>query len=347
MPLEILRNDITRMSVDAIVNAANASLQMGGGVCGSIFKAAGALQLQEECDRLGGCMPGQAVITDAYRLPAKYIIHTAGPVWHGGASGEAELLRGCYTNSLELALKHGVQSIAFPLISSGIYGYPKDQALDIAISSIGEFLKTNEMTVYLVVFDRKAFMLSEKLDNAIRSFIDDHYVDETLHIVRTRNQSFEMAESPIQLEDQAQKYIIEKKGIRKQEKSLENVLAHLEETFSQMLLRLIDEKGLSDVDTYKRANIDRKLFSKIRSNKDYAPKKNTAIAFAVALCLNLDETKDLLGKAGYALSRSSRADLIIEYFITRRIYNIHEINEALFAFHQPLLGAQLSIISDN
>jgi hypothetical protein len=292
-------------------------------------------------------MPGQAVITGGYQLPAKYIIHTVGPVWHGGASGEAELLRSCYTNSLALALEHDVQSIAFPLISSGIYGYPKDQALDIAVSSIGEFLKANEMTVYLVVFDRKAFMLSEKLDSAIRSFIDDHYVDETLHIVRTRNQSFEMAESPIPLEDQAQKYIIEKKGIRKQEKSLENVLAHLEETFSQMLLRLIDEKGLSDVDTYKRANIDRKLFSKIRSNKDYAPKKNTAVAFAVALCLNLDETKDLLGKAGYALSRSSRADLIIEYFITRRIYNIHEINEALFAFHQPLLGAQLSIISDN
>jgi len=335
------------MSVDAIVNAANASLQMGGGVCGSIFKAAGASQLQEECDRLGGCLPGQAVITGGYQLPAKYIIHTVGPVWHGGASGEAELLRSCYTNSLALALEHDVQSIAFPLISSGIYGYPKDQALDIAVSSIGEFLQTHEMTVILVVFDQKAFQISEKLDSAIRSFIDDHYASETLYSMRPRNQSFEMAEFPIQIENQPQKYIINKKEVRKTEKSLENVLAHLEETFSQMLLRLIDEKGMTDVDTYKRANIDRKLFSKIRSHKDYAPKKSTAVAFAVALGLNLDETKDLLGKAGYALSHSSRADLIVEYFITRQIYNIHEINEALFAFRQPLLGAQLSIVSDD
>ena len=154
MPFEIIRNDITKMTVDIIVNAANTGLKMGGGVCGAIFAAAGADKLQAECDQIGGCAVGEAVITDGYQLPAKSIIHTVGPVWQGGSADEARLLHRAYTRSLELALKHHCKSIAFPLISSGIYGYPKDQALKIAVAAISEFLLEHELQVYLVVFDK-------------------------------------------------------------------------------------------------------------------------------------------------------------------------------------------------
>ncbi len=342
MPFEIIRNDLTKMSVDIIVNAANTALKMGGGVCGAIFAAAGAKQLQAECDRIGGCAVGAAVITSAYQLPAKKIIHTVGPIWQGGAANEAELLHNAYTNSLKLALKDNCRTIAFPLISAGIYGYPKDQALKIAVAAIREFLHAHEMMVYLVVFDKKAFVMSEKLFSDIQKYIDDHYVDEYLAIagkrvledvtgsdlsepkmVYPRPQSRAMTPSP------------QATGIR----SLEDLLGQLDDSFSEMLIRLIDEKGKTDVETYKKANIDRKLFSKIRSKKDYNPSKVTAIAFAIALELSLDEARDLLARAGYALSHSNAFDLIIEYFISNQNYNIDEINEALFAFDQALLGA--------
>lgn len=348
MPLKIVRNDICEMKVDAIVNAANSALKMGGGVCGAIFAAAGAEKLQAECDSIGRCNVGEAVITAGHDLPAKYIIHTVGPIWRGGSFHEAELLYSCYINSLQLALEHKLKSIAFPLISSGIYGYPKDQALRIAIAAIGEFLLDHEITVYLVVFDKKAFMLSEKIFTAIEKYIDDNYVEEHLKHDRRRNlQEFEYNSELFEPEEDHR--LFDKELViysvdadvcaPKPKRSLEDVIGQLDESFSQMLLRLIDEKGMTDVETYQRANIDRKLFSKIRSRKDYKPKKVTAIAFAIALKLNLDETRDLLGKAGYALSHSSKFDLIIEYFIQEENYNINEINEALFAFDQVLLGA--------
>jgi O-acetyl-ADP-ribose deacetylase (regulator of RNase III) len=343
MPLKIVRNDITKMKVDAVVNAANTELRMGGGVCGAIFAAAGAEKLQEECSRIGSCGVGDAVITRGFDLPAKYIIHTVGPVWQGGGMGEAGLLRGCYINSLKLALKHKCRSIAFPLISSGIYGYPKDQALSIAVSAISEFVLENDIDAYLVVFDRKSFVLSEKLLSAIEKYIDDNYADERIEKERFRGmeqydvrlfESMADIDSTYAAEDAAMpKY--RKKGGR----SLDDIVGKLDETFSQMLLRLIDEKGMTDVMVYKKANVDRRLFSKIRSNKNYKPSKITAIAFAIALELNLDETLDLMGRAGYTLSHSSKFDVIIEYFITEGIYNIFEINEALFAFGQDLLGA--------
>jgi O-acetyl-ADP-ribose deacetylase (regulator of RNase III) len=356
MPLKIARNDICEMKVDAIVNAANSALKMGGGVCGAIFAAAGADKLQAECDRIGRCIVGEAVITGGYDLPAKYVIHTVGPVWQGGGRNEAELLYRCYINSLQLALEYKLKSIAFPLISSGIYGYPKDQALRIAITAISDFLLSHEMMVYLVVFDKKAFMLSEKIFTAIEKYIDDHYVEEHLKHDRRRrhrqaleikgsrsDSKFSETEEDVDsqlLEENILSYnVFDSAPAPDVKRSLEDVLGQLDESFSEMLLRLIDEKGMTDVETYQRANIDRKLFSKIRSRKDYKPKKVTAIAFAIALRLNLDETRDLLGKAGYALSHSSKFDLIIEYFIQEGNYNINEINEALFAFDQVLLGA--------
>ncbi|MGH4052841.1 MAG: macro domain-containing protein [Clostridium sp.] len=339
MPMIIVRNDITKMKIDAIVNAANITLTMGGGVCGAIFSAAGSEKLQKECDLLGECNVGEAVITGGYSLQAKYIIHTVGPIWAGGNSGEGNLLHNCYINSLKLALQHKCISIAFPLISSGIYGYPKDKALQIAISAIGEFLIKYEITVYLVVYDKKAFVMSEKLFSKIEKYIDDNYVDSKRLSEHQRNietyeyNQFEnVNEDNIKCESSAPAREIDAK------RSLDDLIHHLDESFSQMLLRLIDEKGMTDVETYKKANIDRKLFSKIRSDKGYNPSKVTSIAFAIAIRLSLDETCDLLNRAGYTLSHSNKFDVIIEYFIKEGNYNIYEINEALFGFEQVLLG---------
>jgi O-acetyl-ADP-ribose deacetylase (regulator of RNase III) len=337
MPLEIVRNDITKMKVDAIVNAANTALKMGGGVCGAIFKAADAIELQAACDEIGGCPVGQAVITDAFKLPAKYIIHTPGPIWQGGSSQEAELLKSSYKNSLILAVKSQCKSIAFPLISAGIYGYPKEEAIQIAVSTIGSFLYDHDILVYLVVFDSKSFGLSKKLFSSIQQYIDEHYVEEAeTYFSRNRNEEPFMMERFLESEN-IEWDLHEEEGLKK--RSLADLVNQLDESFSVRLLRLIDEKGLTDVETYHRANIDRRLFSKIRNGAHYTPKKKTAIAFAVALKLNLDETIDLLAAAGYALSRSNKFDVIVEYFIQDGNYNIHEINEALFTFDQPLLGA--------
>ncbi|WP_391206740.1 macro domain-containing protein [Psychrobacillus sp. L4] len=332
MPLEIVRNDITKMQVDVVVNAANTSLQMGGGVCGAIFRAAGAEQLREACNEIGQCPVGQAVITEGFQLPAKQIIHTVGPIWRDGSENEEALLRQCYKSSLVLASSNGCESIAFPLISTGIYGYPKEKALQVATSMISEFLLEHEMQVYIVVYDKKAFGLSEKLFTSIHQYIDEHYVEEQLiQFARKRLELREVLESQVTIQEAS-------KG-KPQKRRLEDLLGQLDESFSERLLRLIDEKKMTDVETYKKANIDRRLFSKIRNSRDYTPLKKTVIGFVIALELNLDETIDLLSKAGYTLSHSNKFDLIIKYFIEEENYNIHEINEALFAFDQVLLGA--------
>ena len=331
MPLEIVRNDITKMDVDVIVNPTNTALQMGGGVSGAIFNAAGAEELQEACNEIGECPVGHAVMTDGFQLNAKHIIHTVGPIWRGGATNEENLLQSCYGNSLKFAVASGCNSIAFPLISSGVYGYPKEQALQVAISTISTFLMEHEMLVYIVVYDKQAFGISKKLFTSIHQFIDERYIEEqSLHYPRNI-QELQQSESTVIMQEASF-------GTSKK-RSLEDVLNQIGESFSEMLLRLIDEKEMTDVETYKKANIDRRLFSKIRNDRNYTPLKKTVIAFAIALRLNLDETIDLLSKAGYALSPSNKFDLIIEYFIEEENYNIHEINEALFVFDQVLLGA--------
>mgnify|MGYP005894475477 CR=1 FL=1 len=329
MPLEIVRNDITKMAVDAIVNAAKESLLGGGGVDGCIHRAAGP-ELLQECRTLGGCRTGEAKITGAYRLPCRYIIHTVGPVWNGGKYGEREQLASCYRTSLALAKEHGCETVAFPLISSGIFGYPKDQALRAAVDTIGEFLLHNDMTVYIVIFSRTAYQISSKLFADIAEYVDDHYVD---------------AHTDSQRERLRRRGVVENRMLTAYEDApvaasgLDEALAHLDAGFSETLLKLIDRSGKKDSEIYKKANVDRKLFSKIRNNPDYKPSKATAIAFAIALELNLDETRDLVARAGYALSASSKFDVIIEYFIRQKKYDIFEINEALFAFDQSLLGA--------
>ena len=325
MPLSIVRNDITTMKVDAIVNAANESLLGGGGVDGAIHRAAGP-DLLKECRTLGGCKTGEAKLTRGYRLPAKFVIHTVGPIWHGGGHGEREKLVSAYRTSLALALEQGCETVAFPLISAGAYGYPKDQALKVAVDTIGDFLLDHDITVYLVIFDRAAYTIGGKLFADIAAYIDDRYVDAHTDGRETRRRQMAMASMPIAA------------PVGAVPPSLDEALGRMDESFSQMLLRKIDERGMTDAQCYKKANIDRKLFSKIRSDVHYRPSKPTAAAFAVALELSLEEARELLGRAGFAFSHASKFDIIVEYFIARQNYNVFEINEALFAFDQSLLG---------
>ncbi len=334
MPLEIIRNDITKMDVDAIVNAANSSLLGGGGVDGCIHRAAGQ-GLLRECMTLGGCATGMAKITGAYNLPCRYVIHTVGPVYRDGNHGEEELLRSCYRESLALAKEHNCETVAFPLISSGVYGYPKDKALKVAVNIISSFLLENDMKVYIVIYDRESYKISEKLFSDIEAYIDDIYVSQyTDYESECRRHKVSMPKPmSVSLED-----CCVGAGVAFEDE-LESRLSRIDESFSQMLLRKIDEKGMTDAQCYKKANIDRKLFSKIRSDVNYKPSKVTVIAFAIALELTLEETQDMLRCAGFALSHSNKFDIIIEYFITKGIYNVFEINEALFAFDQSLISA--------
>lgn len=342
MPFQIVRNDITKMKVDVIVNAANSDLLMGGGVCGAIFDAAGADELQEACNRIGHCDPGSAVITDGYALPAKYIIHTVGPIWRGGRHHESEILRNCYINSLELARSKNLKSIAFPLISSGIYGYPREEALDVAISAIGSYLLQHEMSVTLVVYDTLSYVVSMKLFNDVEKYIEDHYVDEKLDLNRRErllNLPYEKLSSinysSLDLEVTTLDNKIEKP---RRERKLDDVLDEIEESFTEHLFRLIDQRHLKDSDVYRRANMDRRLFSKIRGGR-VNPSKASCLALALGLKLNLDETKDFLARAGYALSPSSKADLVVRYFIEHDNHNIFEINQVLFGKQLPILGS--------
>ncbi|MDR3270507.1 MAG: macro domain-containing protein [Peptococcaceae bacterium] len=332
MPLMIIRGDITQIRADAIVNAANTGLAMGGGVCGAIFKAAGARELQAACAKVAPIKTGEAAITPGFALPAKYVIHAAGPVYsHWNAEQAERYLRAAYINSLNLAAGNGCESVAFPLISSGIYGYPKAEALAVATAAIGGWLNArDDMDVSLVVFDKEAFTVSEQLLGEVAAFIREHYVDA--YPIKHR-QAFADEEKAIRVLEQEAMFALS----IAEAKALEDVIGDLNEPFSTALLRLIDSRGKSDVEVYKRANIGRKLFSKIR-NPGYRPSKKTVVALCVALELTLDETDGLLECAGFALSRSVKFDVIVEYFITSERYDIYEINQVLFEYGQPVLG---------
>ena len=334
MPFEIVRNDITQMTVDAIVNTANPQPIVGAGTDAMIHEKAGP-KLLEARRRIGRISVGHAAVTPAYQLDAKYVIHTVGPYWAGGSFGEEALLRSCYDRALKLALEYGCRSVAFPLISSGNYGFPKDKALQIAISAFSAFLPEHEMQIYLVVFDRTAFHLSEKLFQTVASYIDENYVDacETMAFAaeREKRPSFrrnaQICESRAVMEAACPKAM-----------SLEDMLKQEDAGFTETLLKLIDQSGKKDSEIYKKANISKQHFSKIRNNPHYKPTKPTAIALALALELDMEQTKDLIGRAGYALTNSSKFDLIIQYFIEQGNYNVIEINMALYEFDQSLLG---------
>ena len=352
MPIEIVRNDITRMRVDAIVNAANSQLEAGGGVSGAIHEAAGP-ELLEECRRLGGCKVGEAKITPAYRLPCDYVIHTVGPIWQGGKSGESTFLASCYRRSLELAVQYNCQSIAFPLLSSGAHGYPKELALKVAADTISDFLLTyvpdNDLMVYLVTYSKESLFAGSKLFADIRQYIDDCYVEEHFDYRRESARSFSVgsfANADMEAAD-CDDYVMEYAPAPMMEdkweyKSLEDALSMIDESFSEMLLRLIQEKGIKNAECYKRANIDKKLFSKIINQPHYKPRKATVFALAIALELSLEVTRELLMKAGFAFSHSEKFDIIVEYFIKHGKYDIFEINEMLYEFDQVPLGGVIS-----
>ena len=329
MPFEIVRNDIVNMKVDAIVNTANPKPIIGDGTDRAIHCKAGERLLLARKE-IGDIAIGTSKITPAFDLNARYVIHTAGPIWKDGKSGEEALLASCFKNSLRLAKEKECESIAFPLISTGSYGFPKPLALQIAVREISSFLMENEMQVYLVVFEKQSFELSEKLFKSVSSYIDENYVSDKM--------SLEYGKSKVRRFDYEKMLLSESSyEITSKMPNLDGMLNNLDKGFSETLLDLIDRTGKKDSEIYKRANVDRKLFSKIRNNVNYKPSKATALAFAIALELDLDETSDLLSRAGYALSQSSKFDVIVKYFIENKKYDIFEINSALFRFDQPLL----------
>lgn len=384
MPFRIIRNDITKVAADAIVNTANPNPVYGSGTDQAVYEAAGARQLLKERRKIGKIRPGEAAATQAFALKARYIIHTVGPVWKGGTEGEFETLASCYRKSLHLAKILNCESIAFPLISTGVYGFPKDKALSIALSEFGSFLEDEEMDITLAVYDRKALELSSELVESVEQYIDEKYVEE--HQAKARQRMAErrvtgalaardsrdsgplerrerraretfadhINEAYMQNEPAGQTggFLYEEEGTalpfpeeapkvkasRGTPRSLQDVIKNVGETFQEMLLRMIDERGLTDPEVYKGANLDRKLFSKIRCNAAYKPSKKTVLALAVALKLNLDETVDLLARAGFALSPSSKADLIVEFCIANQIYNVLEINTILFKYGEATLS---------
>ena len=340
MPFQIVRNDITKMAVDAIVNTANPKPVIGAGTDSRIHEVAGP-KLLEARQTIGSIEAGHAAITPAFGLNATYVIHTVGPAWVDGNHGEERLLHSCYERSLALAVQNGCQSMAFPLISTGHYGFPKDKALQIAISAFSAFLLEHEAQIYLVVYDQESFKLSEKLFQNVASYIDRHYVDTHARgkgfLEAKRCRTMELRESVVCASiDEA---IPCAPRAAMEVMSLEDMLKQADAGFTETLLRLIDKTGKKDSQIYKKANISKQHFSKIRNNPDYKPTKSTAIALALALELSLEDTKDLIGRAGYALTNSSKFDLIIRYFIEQGNYNVVEINIALYEFDQALLGA--------
>lgn len=373
MPFQLVRADITTMSCGAIVNAANAGLQAGGGVCGAIFRAAGHAKLQAACDAIGGCEVGQSVITPGFELRAKYVIHTVGPQWHGGGQGEEDLLRSCYRSALRLAVKHELDSIAFPLISAGIYGYPRQQAISVAAEEISAFLtdeRTPDMDVTLVLYDTCSYREGRGLFGDIATYLDTHspaylrYQEERLArpmeesawqhngwpgTGREKRFGYPMKSPRNAAEDEhafpaptaAPSSAADTPAAPSGSRLREWIAARVqrEETFSECLLRLIDASGEKDATIYKRANVDRRLFSKIRSNTHYQPGKSTVLAFCLALRLSVEDAEMLLGKAGYTLTHTSRFDLAVEYCMKHHIYDVHQVNIALFELDLPLLGA--------
>ena len=357
MPFEIVRNDITNMEVDTIVNAANPRPIIGYGVDSGVHKKAGD-QLLVARKKIGDIAFGEAAITPAFNLSAKYVIHAVSPIWQDGKKNEAQLLENCYVNSLQLALEHKCESIAFPLLSAGNHGFPKDLALQTAINVFSKFLMKHEMQIYLVVFGKQSFALFEKLFHSVQSYIDETYIQEKsleeygvtnkrdvreLELLQLREAMSRRRKAELEyniLADEVCEESTEYEALAPTAapRKLEDLMKEIDETFSEALIRLIDQKGLKDPEVYKKANIDRKFFNKIKNNKHYKPSKSTCVAFAIALELNLDETRDLIGKAGYALTHSSKFDIIIEYFILEGNYNTFEINEVLFTFEQPLIG---------
>ena len=359
MPLKIIRQDITKINCDAIVNSTNTKMIPDGGTDLAIHVAAGKA-LYECCQKFGGCSVGEAKITPAFKLPCKYVIHTVGPEW-GENQNPQQLLETCYKNCLFLALEYGCESIAIPLISSGRFGCPKELALKTATRIISDFLYEHEMLVYVVVYDKSSYEISSKIYSDIVSYIDDNYVDAIKNAYFSRytfkehlskegarakkeipvkntekgKSLWELSEKlfPSFAPDDASECCIE------EDINLDDMIKNMDKGFAETLFLYIDKKRMTDVECYKRSNVDKKTFSKIKCNKNYRPSKITAVSFAIGLKLTFDEAEHLLSTVGMCLSHSEKFDVIIEYFLKTGNYeNIFEVNEVLYKFDQPLLG---------
>ena len=352
MPFLMIRNDITKVAADAIVNPANRNLLQGSGTSRAIYQAAGEQELTAACEAIGRCDLGRAVCTPAFGLSAKYVFHAVCPAWHGGGFGEAEQLASAYHSALKLAAKYHCESVAFPLLSSGNYGYPKEQAFRIAVDTITQYVMEHDLTVYLVLYDRDSLAVSRKLFASVEEYIDDHYVaqnDESYGFGRRRREYEErwedaaLADREYPAQECAPPVFATvpkpQNAAPMASRSLESLMDNLGESFTTRLLRLIDERGLKDSTVYKQSNISRQHFSKIQCNRDYNPKKKTVLAFAVGLHLSEDETIDLLKSAGYAFSDGSKRDWIVRYCLENKIYNINQVNTLLFEYDQEQLGA--------
>ena len=345
MPLVLTRDDVSRVDAEAVVNAANEHLSVGGGVCGAIFEAAGRRELESACKQLGGCPTGSAVVTPGFGLKARWIIHAVGPIWRGGSWGEDTLLRSAYRSALERASELGVRSVALPLISTGIFGFPIDRALAIATSEISAFLdRVQDVEVRLVVFDRAAFAACLADYGEVAAGVDEEYVDarrgrDRMGDLRLSMPACGAAADVISGDAAPGGSCFGSARPIADERELKDLLVHLDTSFSQAVLSLIDERGLTDAAVYKKANLSRQVFSKLRKDDGYRPAKPTAVALAIALELDMDQTRELLQRAGYALSTASTVDAIVRYYIERHSYDIVAINQMLFAFDQPLLGS--------
>ena len=342
MPFEIVRNDITNMQVDAIVNAASRLPRVGAGVDSAIHKKAGPALLEARKE-IGYIHPGCAAITPAFRLDAEYVIHAATPTWIDGRHGEAQLLRQAYDMCLDLAVKHHCDSIAFPLLASGSHGFPKSTALQVAIGAFSAFLMEHEIQIYLVVFGRDSLHLSEKLVQTVRCYIDENYVADYELITygeasQGRRRIQYRSRPSVAMQEECAAMPCPPAPCQKASLSLDDFLKEKDAGFTETLLNLIKKKGLKNAAVYKKANISKQHFSKLINDPDARPSKQTAIALSLALELDLEGTRDLIGRAGYALTNSSTFDLIIRYFIEHQQFNVIEINIALYEFDQNLLG---------
>ena len=341
MPFRIIRDDITKVKADALVNPANPEPVIGGGVESAIYEAAGKEKLLEARKELGRLQPGKVGVTEAFNLAAKYIIHVSGLYWEGGNSFEARCLKECYEKALKAALDKGCKSIAFPLLGTGTYGFPKDIGLDVAVSTFTEFLEEYEMEITLVVFDNEAVNVSGKLAYEVKSFIDDKYALEVLETEYKKDRNIECYELPnerfhLLLKEETYDVLdnacTKDTFSAKQPGSLEAALKNIyKESFEKHLQQLINKKGLRNSEVYAAANISKQYFSKLLKGQ-VKPSKDKMLALAVGLRLNMDETADFLRIGGYALSPISQTDTVVEYFIRKQEYNVLKINIVLFDY---------------
>jgi hypothetical protein len=341
MPFKIIRDDITKVKADAIVNPANPEPVIGGGVESAIYEAAGKEKLLEARKELGRLQPGKVGVTEAFNLAAKYIIHVSGLYWKGGNSFEARCLKECYEKALKAALDKGCKSIAFPLLGTGTYGFPKDIGLDVAVSTFTEFLEEYEMEITLVVFDNEAVNVSGKLAYEVKSFIDDKYAHEVLETEYKKDRNIERYALPnerFHLLLKEETYDVPDNTCTKEtfsaepSGSLEAALKNIyRESFEKHLQQLINKKGLKNSEVYAAANISKQYFSKLLKGQ-VKPSKDKMLALAVGLRLNMDETADFLRIGGYALSPISQTDTVVEYFIRKQEYNVLKINIVLFDY---------------